>query len=54
MLLAIGVLTLLVLLFALLAIAPLMPEVVPSESAQSEGQLQLPLVTFPTDRAQAA
>ena len=54
MLLAIGVLSFLVLLFALLAVAPLLPQVDPAESAQSEGQVQLPLVSFPTDRAQKA
>lgn len=54
MVLAIGVLTLLVLLFALLAVAPLLSTVVPAEPVLSEDQMQLPLVSFPTDRAQAA
>jgi type II secretory pathway component PulM len=53
MLLAIGVLTILVLLFALLAVTPLMPEVGPAETALSESQAQ-PVVSFPTDQAQAA
>ena len=53
MLLAIGVLTLLVLLFALLAAAPLLPEVEAAETALMEGQVQ-PVVSFPADRPQAA
>jgi hypothetical protein len=53
MLLAIGVLTLLALLFALLAVAPLMPEVGPAETALSESQVQ-PVVAFPAEQAQAA
>lgn len=53
MLLTIGVLTFLVLLFALLAVAPFLPEVAPAESALSESQVQ-PVVPFPADRPQAA
>jgi hypothetical protein len=53
MLLAIGVLGLLVLLFALMAAAPLMPEIGPAETALSDSQVQ-PVVTFTADRAQAA
>jgi hypothetical protein len=53
MLLAIGVLTLLVLLFALLAALPLLPEVAPAETALTESQVQ-PVVSFPADQAQAA
>ena len=53
MLLAIGVLTLLVLLFALLAVVPLLPEVASAETALTESQVQ-PVMSFPADRAQAA
>lgn len=54
MVLAIGVLVFMVLLFALLAVAPLLPQVDPAESTYLEGRTQLPLVSFPTDRAKKA
>jgi hypothetical protein len=53
MLLAIGVLVLLALLFALMAAVPFMPEVGPAETALSEYQVQ-PVVPFPADQVQAA
>jgi hypothetical protein len=53
MLLAIGVLSLLVVLFALMAAAPLLPEVGPAETALSESQVQ-PVVAFPAGQAKAA
>ncbi|MFN8512446.1 MAG: hypothetical protein U0232_07480 [Thermomicrobiales bacterium] len=53
MLLAIGVLSLLVVLFALMAAAPLLPEVGPAEMDLVDGQVQ-PVVSFPADRARAA
>ena len=54
MLLATVALTFLAVLFALMAIMPLLPDVAPTETVLAEQQTQPPISYLPTDRVQAA